>query len=162
MDSTRAGNFLNEREKKMPATKKRRYSLGSTQTAREERGTYKSTSIMLPEGMDFFKVEKPGAKYLCFVPYVVKEETPGARPGDLFPFKRFWVHRGVGPNKGSYCCPLKNWNKRCPICEGEELAGIHKVELNDGAPPAPKLKKKKRKLKRRSTKPKILRRRVSQ
>ena len=101
----------------MATTRKKKRSLGSTRVSREERSTFRSKSIRPPEDFELFKIDKAGPKYLAFLPYVVKEESPGARPGDLFPYRRFWVHRGIGPNNETYCCPYRNWNKRCPICE---------------------------------------------
>jgi len=113
----------------MTTAAKKKRSFGSMKKYRETRGTFKSKSVSLPEGMDFFSVDKAGPKYLDFLPYEVKVKSEFARPGDWFAQRTFFVHRGVGPNNETYCCPRRNWGKPCPICE--ERARLEQFEGTD-------------------------------
>ena len=98
----------------------------------ETRNAKNRTVTTIPEGMDQFKIEKPGTYCFDVIPFVAKRKYPGYDPGMLVPFCIYHVHFDVGPNKRAVLCP-RTVNKPCPICDEErKLKGnpnISKDEL---------------------------------
>jgi hypothetical protein len=41
---------------------------------------------------------------------------------------QIWVHYGIGPNEGTYLCPARMVNKRCPICDAMREARANSDE----------------------------------
>lgn len=76
-----------------------------------------SSCIRTPEGVNFFKVDKPGIRLIDIMPYVTKLDSKYADAGDLYYERTYWAHRSVGPNQEMVICPAKTLGKPCPICE---------------------------------------------
>lgn len=78
---------------------------------------FESSSVKLPDGIDFFSFKKEGTYRIDVLPYEVGKGNPVADPGVLHYERTYFIHRGIGPESKSYCCLAKNWGKACPICE---------------------------------------------
>lgn len=98
------------------ATRTKRKRVSARSRAENHQSGWTSKAIKIPDGVKLFEVDgKP--RVLDFIPYRVKHDNPYADPGDIHPERTFFVHKNVGAQQASYCCPLKMANKRCPICE---------------------------------------------
>lgn len=101
----------------------------------ESSGSFEGTTVSIPEGINFFKVEKPGNIRIDIIPYTVPMKpgpagpNPDSGPGEPDYTRMFYAHRGIGPNGSMYVCPARTAGKKCPICE-------HRNELdkNGGDP----------------------------
>lgn len=99
----------------------------------ESRG---NSTLNIPDGKDieFFKVKKK--KYLLdVIPYITTADKhpDGCEAGELWPNRRYFVHRNVGSDERSYVCPNKTFGKPCPICEyaaKRQKQGADKDELS--------------------------------
>lgn len=76
-----------------------------------------SRYLRLPEGVNFFKVDKAGIRLIDVMPYIMKTDGRYADKGEPYWEKTFWTHRNVGPNGDMVICPNKTAGKKCPICE---------------------------------------------
>ena len=76
-----------------------------------------SCCLRLPEGINFFKVDKAGSRLIDVMPYIMKTNGRYADKGEPYWEKTFWTHRNVGPNNDMVICPNKTAGKKCPICE---------------------------------------------
>lgn len=82
----------------------------------EQHGTLDISSFKVPDGTNLLKV-KEGPMKLDILGYKVGKGNPWADEGTFYFERTFWVHRGIGPNKGSYVCLAKTAKKTCPVCE---------------------------------------------
>ena len=85
----------------------------------DRKGGNRDTYLNLPEGYELFQPSKDTHK-LRILPYRVGKGNPNADEGKLHLERTFYVHKNIGPNKSTYCCPLKNFNKPCPVCNWVE------------------------------------------
>lgn len=76
-----------------------------------------SRYLRLPEGINFFKVDKAGSRLIDVMPYIMKTNGRYADKGEPYWEKTFWIHRNVGSNNDTVICPNKSAGKKCPICE---------------------------------------------
>ncbi len=104
------------------AKRQKRKRTSAKEIAKTRKSSGESNYIKLPEGMEFFRVDKSGPKKLDFLPYVTKS-NPYVDDGYEHYERTYWAHRGVGADQRTYLCPSKTAGKKCPICE-------HVRELN--------------------------------
>lgn len=95
----------------------RKNRLSARRRAEEHKSGFDSTSLVLPEGFKLWKIDKAGVKRIDILPFRVGVGNPYADQGELHFERTYWVHRGIGPNNGTYVCPLKTAGKKCPVCE---------------------------------------------
>jgi hypothetical protein len=88
----------------------------ATKWANDHESAGDRTTLKVPDGVQFFSLPKPGTYRIDILPYIVGKGNPYSEPGMAHYERTFWVHRGVGVNQDSYCCPRKTFNKKCPIC----------------------------------------------
>ena len=74
--------------------------------------------------LKFFKMGKVGEyQDINILPFrIATNKHPLVKSGELkvgdWDFLLdVWVHRNIGPDKGSYLCPKKTYGKSCPICD---------------------------------------------
>src|SRR3954465_13719210 len=93
------------------------YELGSAREWTSASDAVGRTTLKVPSGVGMFAVKKPGIVRLDIIPYRVGKGNPDAAPGKLYWQRFYWMHRGVGPNQDSYCCPrmCSKGAQRCPV-----------------------------------------------
>ena len=106
--------------------KEKRYA-DARRRDREHGGDFVPTSYKVPDGMERFRWKEAKKYRIDVVPYVVGKGThprnsggpnPYADTGEEYYERTFWTHANIGGNpRNHYCCPLKNFGKRCPVCE---------------------------------------------
>src|SRR5271154_1674773 len=74
---------------------------------------FERTTLEVPEGTNFFQLKQSGVKRLEIIPYIVGKGNPFADEGEKHYERTYYVHRSVGANNDTYCCPAKNWKKPC-------------------------------------------------
>lgn len=77
--------------------------------------------IMLPKGVDLFRIDKSCTVKMVIIPYTVPTgaKHPVAKDGELHYARDYFVHRDFGPSgKDKAICPRLTRGERCPICEG--------------------------------------------
>lgn len=77
--------------------------------------------ILLPKGVDLFKVDKSATVKMVIIPYTVPAgaKHPVAKDGELHYSRDYFVHRNFGPSGKDYAiCPRLTHGGRCPICDG--------------------------------------------
>jgi len=91
------------------------------QMDRSEESKSQAWYLKLPSGVECFKLD-PDKKhvYLDLIPYISKN-NPDADKGKPAFFRKFWVHKNVGPNGITVLCPAKNPDKKgkfhdCKCC----------------------------------------------
>lgn len=90
--------------------------LVSAKTGAKKHAEGDRSAVKVPPGMGLFKVEKVGAYYLDFAPYVVGKGNKSADEGQFYFERTYKAHFGVGPNSKTFVCPT-TVGKPCPICE---------------------------------------------
>ena len=89
-------------------------------------------------GISYLKKDVKVPTFMCadgdhtmdIIPYIAGENDPNAAEGQPQYVLDIWIHRGVGALQQSYVCPMKNYKKRCPICE-KQLAMRRSGEFSD-------------------------------
>ena len=78
----------------------------------------------MPKGIPSWNPKKPGPYEIDIIPYEVgkrfleyKRKPDGVKPGQWYPFRTFYVHYQVGPDRDQLLCPAANFGKPCPVCE---------------------------------------------
>lgn len=99
------------------ATKRKKRKKVSARDVANRAGSFESTNISIPDGVEMFKVDKAGSYRLDIIPYEAGEGNPEAEPGDLHFERTFFIHRDIGANQDAYICPAKTSGEPCPICE---------------------------------------------
>lgn len=95
-----------------------KYKYASAKARAEKASSgFESTTIRVPEGVNFLSVKKEGVYKLDVLPYVVGKGNPYADEGMLHYERTYWIHRNVGPASQAFVCLLKTYHKRCPVCE---------------------------------------------
>ena len=80
------------------------------------------TSVALPDGINFFRLESVGSYQIDVLPFVTSTKpeykNPFCKtPGNVHPERTYWAHKNLGlEGKSSYCCLAKTFNLPCPIC----------------------------------------------
>lgn len=112
-------DFHKAKEMKMASRRdkqeRRRVSARRRVNEHEQAGSL--TTLNIPDGMSLFQVKRAGTYRFDIMPYEAKKGNPYADEGDLYYERTFWVHRGIGPDSGSYVCSSKTFKKPCFICE---------------------------------------------
>ena len=85
--------------------------------ANESGAGWTPTAFKVPDGMKLFKFRAEKLYRLDMLGYVVGKGNPMAKEGAIHFERTYYVHQNVGPRREAYCCLLKNWNKKCPICD---------------------------------------------
>lgn len=75
-----------------------------------------------------------GAHELDVIPFFAGKNVPGANQDDGVYKLDMWVHMKVGAINENYVCPLKNFNKPCPICEYIDQNDLDTEEWKKVAP----------------------------
>lgn len=77
---------------------------------------FQATYLNLPSGVSLWK-PKAGTYLIDILPYRVGSKNPRAEKGQLYWEYTYSVHRGIGPNQGTFICPARTSDEPCPICE---------------------------------------------
>jgi hypothetical protein len=85
--------------------------------AEQHKSGFDRTAFKIPDGIEMLKITEAKPIRVDILCYVAGKGNPNADEGSLHMERTYWVHRGIGPNEDSYCCPAKMLNKACPICE---------------------------------------------
>lgn len=93
-----------------------RYTSAKERAEKHESG-FEPTSLVRPEGKEFFKFKRAGVYRIDVIPYIVGKGNPWADEGMCHYERTYWVHRGIGADSQTYCCLKKTFGKKCPICE---------------------------------------------
>lgn len=95
-----------------------RQALLRRQKESEERKDYKRSSVFKPdlEGVEFYKCGE-GEHFIDIIPFVVGNNHPSLKPGDLAYMFEYQVHRGTSANTEENVLCLGTYGKKCPICE---------------------------------------------
>jgi hypothetical protein len=97
---------------------RREYRYTSARETSEKLNTgFEPTAIELPKGFKFFQLKREGSVRIDILPYIAGKGNKHADEGFVHYQRMFEVHRGLGiSGKESRCC-LRQFNKRCPVCE---------------------------------------------
>lgn len=97
----------------------REYDVPSAREWAKQHDVMGATSLRIPDGTSLFTIKKEGNYRIDVIPYVVGKGNPHAAEGKKYWQRTYFVHRGVGANGQSFCCPKKCTDGRlkCPICE---------------------------------------------
>lgn len=87
-----------------------------------------SKAYRLPDGISQWTPKKEGTYRIEIIPYITGPGNTEADPGEPYFERTYFVHSRIGPNNDSYCCPAKNFDKPCPICQH---VGELRKKLND-------------------------------
>jgi hypothetical protein len=101
----------------MASSSKNRKKVSAKKWAEEHVSGFSRTTLAVPENCSIFAPKKAGTYRLDFIPYTAGEGNPKADSGEVHFERTYWIHRGIGPNQDSYCCPAKTFGKSCPVCE---------------------------------------------
>ena len=88
------------------ARRRERPKVSAGRRTKEHEESFTTKTIKMPEGLSFYKV-KTGVKRLDIIPFKVGKGNPFADPGTIHFERTYWVHRNVGANNDTYCCPAK-------------------------------------------------------
>jgi hypothetical protein len=66
-----------------------------------------STCLILPEGVNMFRLKSAGTKRIDIMPYKVGKGNPYAEEGQLYFERTFHAYRGIGAENQSYVAPSK-------------------------------------------------------
>ncbi len=102
---------MNKRE-----VEKKRIRMVSAKKWAQQHDSGSRNTLKIPDGVEFFKVDKAGPRKIDIVPYYAGKGNPRADEGSPHWERTFWVHR-FGPNAEMRVCAQKTFNKPCPICE---------------------------------------------
>lgn len=97
--------------------KNKRQKVSAKKWANEHESGFSSTSLKVPEGVNFFSFKKAGTYKIDIIPFTAGEGNPNADEGTLHYERTYFSHRNIGPNEDTYVCPAKTFGKKCPICE---------------------------------------------
>ena len=96
---------------------KKKERLSAKRYADQHKSGFDRTAVKIPEGVNLFQ-PKEGNYRLDIVPYKVGEGNPYADEGQDHFERTYFVHKGIGPNNGTYICPAKTAKQKCPVCDG--------------------------------------------
>ena len=117
--------------------------VSARRAAETHQSGFESKSIRLPDGVEWFKVDKQEIRTIDVLPYRVGKGNPRASEGMIYFERTYFTHRNIGPGEDSVICPNRTWEKRCPICE--DMARMRRdPEMDPEVPKA--LKPKERQL----------------
>ncbi len=85
------------------------------------------------KGLPFWKVGE-GTHEIDVIPFFAGPDMPGVKDGEAVYKADMWVHLRIGAINENYVCPLKNFNKPCPICEYIDKHDLSKEEWAKVAP----------------------------
>ena len=68
-----------------------------------------------------------GTNNVDILPYIVGNNHPTLKAGDVDFSLSYWVHYNVGPGEKVFVCPKKTYGQRCPLCD------MVKAQQDDGA-----------------------------
>jgi hypothetical protein len=87
--------------------------------SRDEGGLSFTSYLNLKDfNLERFKDKKAGEYIIDIIPYEVKtDKHPTEKKGDVAYNLDIWVHKNIGPDKSSYLCMKKLYDKPCKICE---------------------------------------------
>lgn len=115
-----------------PAGRVSRYgnSRQAAQSGAEKKsgGGFQGTSIIIPAGVNLFKIEAAGIRHVDLIPYEVSKKAaefrcnPEGMPpeGGLWWERTYWLHARVGPGQDSYVCPWNTFGRKCAVCQNAE------------------------------------------
>jgi hypothetical protein len=104
--------------KKMKEKKSGAVEYGDAKKRADRDTGFSSKAINRPDGMGYFKIEsKPGIHKIDILPYIAGKGNECCDKGKVWYERTYFIHRNVGPQKDTYVCPARSFNKRCPICE---------------------------------------------
>lgn len=83
----------------------------------EHESGFQMTSLKLPEGVKFFKVDKATVYRLEIIEFEAGAGNPYAHAGETHFERTLWTHPRIGVDSDTYTCPAKTAKKKCPICE---------------------------------------------
>lgn len=74
--------------------------------------------LNIPKGVKLYQSETAEGVELDVIPYEnnKKNHSKGYEVGELIPYFRFKIHKGIGADDQKYTC-LTSFGKKCPICE---------------------------------------------
>jgi|LakMenEpi03Aug12_release.lakeMendotaPanAssembly.Ray.scaffolds.fasta_scaffold57880_7 hypothetical protein len=94
--------------------------ISSSKTRQENKANNTVGVLRVPQGIDLWKVEKPGMYQMVILPYKVPDgaKHPYAKPGEFHYSRDYYIHRNFGPSGKDYAiCPRLTVGAPCPICE---------------------------------------------
>lgn len=82
------------------------------------------TSVLLPEGVNFFSFQTVGAKRIDILPFITTKDpsrkNPHCGPGMAHPERTWFAHRNLGlDGRSTYVCLYKTFGQKCPVCDFE-------------------------------------------
>lgn len=97
--------------------KKVKYSSAKEASAKQKSG-FEWTQLKIPKDLKLFKFDKAQVYRINVIPFTVGKYNPMADEGTAHYERTYYVHTNMGlEERNSYACPLKNWGKKCPVCE---------------------------------------------
>lgn len=129
---------MDRREREKSRYKRGMAAKNAVEANRKAAEMFTSTALKLPKGAKTIQIKSDKAQRFDILPYEVGKGNPFADEGSFHFERTFWVHRGVGADNRTYCCPNKisNGKQPCPICEearkvqdDEELSQDEKTKL---------------------------------
>jgi hypothetical protein len=105
---------------------KRKVVLGSVKKSLEKRAEEAKSSglaVEIPKGYELFKFTEEKTYELDVAPFEAGPFNHYGEPGKLWYESTYWVHKGVGPDNKTVCCPRRTLTKshpkptRCAQCE---------------------------------------------
>jgi len=86
--------------------------------AATERRTWEPPSLILPPNASVFYLKDAEPKRLDILNYCVGKGNPKADEGQYYYERRFWIHKGYGPDgRQSFVCTSRTFGKKCAGCD---------------------------------------------
>lgn len=86
--------------------------------ARQQERGFEATCVKLPDGVNFFKIDKAGTYIVDILHYIVGKGNPRADEGFLHFEREYQSHRIATPNgMRPYCCQWATFGKKCAACD---------------------------------------------
>ncbi len=86
--------------------------------AASERRTWEPPSLVLPSNAPLFYLKDADPKRLDVLNYQVGKGNPKADEGEYYYERRFWIHKGFGPDgRQSFVCTARTFGKKCAGCD---------------------------------------------
>jgi len=95
-------------------------AISSARTREQNKPSNTVGVVRVPQGIDLWRVEKPGMYQMVILPYRVPQGArhPYAKAGEMHYSRDYYIHRNFGPSGKDYAiCPRLTAGLPCPICE---------------------------------------------
>jgi hypothetical protein len=117
---TKKGTKMKTLQKKTQGQK----LLSAREILEEDSQRFVSNTLDLPPTATLFKVETDRKPIMVdIIPYIVGNNNPKKKKGEVSFVRSYYIHRNIGPNNEMVICPKHTYGHNCPICEEIDRLG---------------------------------------